>query len=309
MGKKKKLIYFECPPNLINSKNILPDLYKTYPELLLCLEGINIGGTIYKTKSCFNISVSYSKVPISSVLIVKGEKDASNIIFNSVSSNKKTEYLVFKKTKKAEIDNYVKSILSSPDYLNLFLQNIKTSVYTSDKSDFCGMEIDFTYRFDNATCKRRKKEMEAKVKSIVKNAKKARLQDWKRAFSVIEYCVANWQYGTYRSGDLHHTAYSAIVHNKAVCMGFSLAVCLIFKELGIPCKYITGILDGERHGWNMVYINGGWFFIDVTSCISTKDPFYGWGITKFKDGRIIETSIKEKLAYKCPNSFKDKIKH
>lgn len=85
-------------------------------------------------------------------------------------------------------------------------------------------------------------------------------------------------------------------------MGISLAVCTIFKELGIPCRYVRGTRNGEGHAWNMVYLRGGWFYIDVTDAICRRDPLFHWGMTNLED-RILCEEITENLICNCSPEY------
>ena len=51
-----------------------------------------------------------------------------------------------------------------------------------------------------------------------------------------------------------------------VCSTYSYAFQYLCEKAGIPVFYISGITAGgtTRHGWNMVYINGRWQYVDVT---------------------------------------------
>lgn len=78
---------------------------------------------------------------------------------------------------------------------------------------------------------------------------------------------------------------------------------MILKGLGIPCRYIQGKRNGEEHTWNMVFIMGGWFYIDVTDAIGSKNPLYHWGMTSFEDERIIESIQTVDLKCNCPSNY------
>lgn len=59
------------------------------------------------------------------------------------------------------------------------------------------------------------------------------------------------------------------VNRKAVCDGFSKAMCLLCGIEGIPCLRVTGSYvgdDGEEvaHAWNKVKIDGVWYNVDAT---------------------------------------------
>ncbi len=75
---------------------------------------------------------------------------------------------------------------------------------------------------------------------------------------------------SYEYAGHHQTAYGALVEGKAVCAGYARAYQYLMKKMGIPVWYITGqsvnpsTKRKEAHGWNMVKIDGEWYYTDVT---------------------------------------------
>lgn len=56
------------------------------------------------------------------------------------------------------------------------------------------------------------------------------------------------------------TAEGALIYGKAQCIGYSKAFMWLCQESGIPCICVSN----EVHQWNMVYLDGEWYHIDVT---------------------------------------------
>lgn len=67
-----------------------------------------------------------------------------------------------------------------------------------------------------------------------------------------------------KSSVISHTAYGAIVENKAVCEGIAYAFSLLAHKVGIEATVVNGIADGGDHAWNMIRINSDCYHIDVT---------------------------------------------
>ncbi len=61
-----------------------------------------------------------------------------------------------------------------------------------------------------------------------------------------------------------HTAYGAIVEGQAVCSGYSQAFQYLLHRAGISCITVDGTSDGEAHQWNAVYLEGNWYYVDIT---------------------------------------------
>ena len=49
---------------------------------------------------------------------------------------------------------------------------------------------------------------------------------------------------------------------KGVCQAYLQCFQAVMNELGIPC--IPVISEEMKHGWNMVYLDGSWYHVDVT---------------------------------------------
>lgn len=57
-------------------------------------------------------------------------------------------------------------------------------------------------------------------------------------------------------------AAGALVDKNAVCSGYSRAFMMLARLGNIPAIYVSS--DTMNHGWNLVYGNAGWRYIDVT---------------------------------------------
>ncbi|QVK09185.1 MAG6410 family transglutaminase-related lipoprotein [Mycoplasma mycoides] len=86
--------------------------------------------------------------------------------------------------------------------------------------------------------------------------------DWMTKEVKFDYIVAN-------SYD-NQTAYSALVNKKTVCTGYAKGFQMLMDELGILSTLITSDvsprdLNGVKHVWNLVEIDGKWYHLDTTS--------------------------------------------
>lgn len=80
---------------------------------------------------------------------------------------------------------------------------------------------------------------------------------------VYEYIIDMTDYGK-QSADSQNIQ-SVLLNHSSVCAGYSKAFQYILNRMGIFCTYITGtIRDGGDHGWNMVRIDGEYYYVDVT---------------------------------------------
>lgn len=57
---------------------------------------------------------------------------------------------------------------------------------------------------------------------------------------------------------------SVFLNRETVCQGYACAVQYLFERLGIPCVVVTGTAAGQAHAWNMVMLDGNYYYMDVT---------------------------------------------
>ena len=81
-------------------------------------------------------------------------------------------------------------------------------------------------------------------------------------------CAVSTYYNADESDDVRErylasTAYGALVSGKAFSDGYSLAMKLLSNEAGLACIIVHGTADGKPHAWNIMYIDGKFYHIDV----------------------------------------------
>ena len=62
----------------------------------------------------------------------------------------------------------------------------------------------------------------------------------------------------------NQSGYSAIVNSETVCAGYAHAFQYLMQQVGIPCAYVLGYVQGGYHAWNLVKLDGEYYAMDVT---------------------------------------------
>ena len=106
--------------------------------------------------------------------------------------------------------------------------------------------------------------------------------DYEKIFSVYNYICQTVEYdwevldappewdGV--STGYGQTAYEALCGEKAVCAGISEAITLLLNKLGVPCKTVIGFApSGIAHAWNLVKLDGQWYFLDATNDLNAEN--------------------------------------
>lgn len=93
--------------------------------------------------------------------------------------------------------------------------------------------------------------------------------------TLAEYLIATTAYDEatavtiFEHGARHFaaTAFGALVRGSAVGEGFAMAFKALCDELEINSRVVLGVLDGKVHAWNIVYLDGDYYHIDVAMSV------------------------------------------
>lgn len=93
------------------------------------------------------------------------------------------------------------------------------------------------------------------------------MSDYEKTKLVYDYVCNNVKYGyTIIDGStsISRTSYGALILGKAVCQGYSVLMYKMLNAIGIDNRIVAGTRSGESHGWNIVNIDGKYYYIDAT---------------------------------------------
>lgn len=81
---------------------------------------------------------------------------------------------------------------------------------------------------------------------------------------IYEYVILHTDY-VLDSADSQNIL-SVMIHGESVCQGYAKAVQYLCQEAGVPATLVTGRVfgDSEGHAWDLVKIDGGYYYLDAT---------------------------------------------
>lgn len=86
--------------------------------------------------------------------------------------------------------------------------------------------------------------------------------DYEKAKYVFETIIRNVDY-VVESND-NQNIISVFLNRQTVCQGYACATQYMLKQLGIESTIITGKANNESHAWNLVKLDGMYYYMDTT---------------------------------------------
>lgn len=156
------------------------------------------------------------------------------------------------------------------------------------------------YNAEKSAAQSMQTQMENAANSFIKQADITEgMTDYDKALALHDVVCANLVYDNSQSREWIHTAYGAFVNKYAVCDGYSKAYQYLLNKAGIDSHIAIGWSKGEGHAWNLVKLDGEWYYTDVTWDDSEYGIFYEYfNITTelLKEDHELDSS-----AYKMPD--------
>lgn len=102
--------------------------------------------------------------------------------------------------------------------------------------------------------------------------------DYQKAKYVYDILALNTEYveGAKDSQNI----ISVFLNKQTVCQGYACAVQYLFNQLGIESTIVSGKALGEPHAWNLICLDGDYYYMDAT-----------WGNNGYRDKEGVETSF------------------
>ncbi|MCI8265468.1 MAG: hypothetical protein HFH78_03285 [Lachnospiraceae bacterium] len=90
---------------------------------------------------------------------------------------------------------------------------------------------------------------------------------------LYEWLINNTEYD--KTVENNQNIRSVFLEGRSVCQGYAKAMQYMLQRAGIQCLLVTGFTNGERHGWNLVRVNGAYYYLDPT-----------WGDASYASGGV-----------------------
>ncbi|MCM1246574.1 MAG: hypothetical protein NC293_13105 [Roseburia sp.] len=147
--------------------------------------------------------------------------------------------------------------------------------------DYTTMTLHVFYSYDKSEIQKKQKEMSEAGEAIISEIIKEDMSAEEKENAVYQYLTDHGQYDTEALEDAKKNnfqktedssyedsfnGYGILVNQKGVCQSYAYAYKLLCELGGVPCRVMTGNLDGNLpHAWNAVRLGDEWFQTDSTN--------------------------------------------
>lgn len=164
------------------------------------------------------------------------------------------------------------------DYIAYQFASYKGVAHTtySGSTPVYEIEYDLEY-YDDAE---QEEEVSKKAAEILAELDLSDRTDYEKIRAIHDYLCKNIEYEPVEvGGSIRYTAYGALIEGKAVCQGYSVSLYRLLLEAGISNRIIYGtgssaFTEGGPHTWNIVELDGEYYYMDVTWDDSTGSHDY-----------------------------------
>ena len=247
---------------------------RSYEDLVNWYEGTNSQSML--TEPVVVESVSFDRYAYQQ--LSSDEQVVYDQVLNCIENY--TERITLTTTDKDVLANAYEAVMA--DYGGLFwINGYQYNTYTKNDS-IVGLEFEPKYTMSQE----QKDIFQIKVDAVADEwlaGISDSATDFDKALYVFETLINNVDYNT--DSAENQNILSVFLYQSTVCQGYADAAWYLLNRLGIQSTIITGTANNESHAWNLVFLDGAYYYMDVT-----------WGNSKYLDSNN-DTTKRVNYAY------------
>ena len=147
------------------------------------------------------------------------------------------------------------------DYGGLFW--VSGYIYTqhTTNGELTSMEFAPKYTMEREERDQIQQQIDASVEELLAGISMT-ASDYEKAKYVFEILVQNVDYDV--SAENSQNIISTFLNRATVCQGYACGTQYLLRLLGIQSVIVTGNANGESHAWNLVRLDGKYYYMDTT---------------------------------------------
>lgn len=125
-----------------------------------------------------------------------------------------------------------------------------------------GLKIEPEYFFTEAEKESREAQIEEMASGIVNEATAMYNEEYGQVRYIYEKLIQMTRYDLEATDNQNIS--SVFLNQSSVCMGYAKSFQYLVQKLGLECVTISGNAGGDTHAWNLIFMEGNYYFVDST---------------------------------------------
>ena len=187
----------------------------------------------------------------------QNERDVYNEIYDAITSYEKD--IVVSTLDKEILDKVYHCVMA--DHGGLFwISGYSYTQYTRGE-ELVRIRFSPKYTMEQQEKETLQEQIDAAVEGIL-NGIMPDASDYEKAKYVFDYLASEISYDTQASDN--QNIISVFLNKATVCQGYACATQYLLEKLGIICAIVSGEANNTAHAWNIVRLDGEYYYIDTT---------------------------------------------
>lgn len=147
------------------------------------------------------------------------------------------------------------------DYGGLFWVEGYTYTEYTMNGELVGLEFAPKYTMSLEERETIQQQIDEKVEQLLGGISSEE-SDYQKARFVFDTLISTVNYNKEAANS--QNIISVFLNGSTVCQGYASATQYLMEILGIPCTIIAGEASGEAHAWNLILLDGAYYYMDTT---------------------------------------------